>query len=342
MQSWWMQMTDTDTVLELREAPVPQPGPQAVAGARARRLAEPRRVRAGPWPARQGRHAGRRSAARAPARSSRSVPASRAFKPGDRVMGRCAGAFSEYALMEAGRGDRQCQPALSWEEAASIPLTFLVSYDMLVLQGRLLAGRMAADQRRVVGRRRGLAAAGQGAGREGDRHLGLGRQAGDAEAARTRCRPVHARSRFRGGGHGGDRPARRRPRRQHGRRHRSSPRTFAPWPSKAGSPRSAMSTACCTPTSTSAALHAKRLTLFGVSNKLRSKEQRAAAVPRFVAEVLPHIAAGRIKPRIDQVFDFARLKEAKARMEAAAMSARSCCACPSRPDMPEIRLGDQQ
>ena len=28
MQSWWMQMTDTDTVLELRDSPVPTPGPQ--------------------------------------------------------------------------------------------------------------------------------------------------------------------------------------------------------------------------------------------------------------------------------------------------------------------------
>ena len=64
------------------------------------------------------------------------------------------------------------------------------------------------------------------------------------------------------------------------------------------------------------ALHAKRLTLFGVSNKLRTKEQRAAAVPRFVADVMPHFAAGRIKPQIDQVMDFARLKDAKARMEA--------------------------
>jgi NADPH:quinone reductase-like Zn-dependent oxidoreductase len=66
------------------------------------------------------------------------------------------------------------------------------------------------------------------------------------------------------------------------------------------------------------AQHAKRLTLFGVSNKLRTKEQRASAVPRFVAEVMPHFAAGRLKPRIDQVMDLARLKEAKARMEAGA------------------------
>ena len=64
-----------------------------------------------------------------------------------------------------------------------------------------------------------------------------------------------------------------------------------------------------------AALHAKRLTLFGVSNKLRSKAQRAAAVPGFVAQVLPHIAAGRIRPQIDHVFAFAQLEQAKARME---------------------------
>jgi NADPH:quinone reductase-like Zn-dependent oxidoreductase len=64
------------------------------------------------------------------------------------------------------------------------------------------------------------------------------------------------------------------------------------------------------------ALHAKRLTLFGVSNKLRTKAQKSAAVPRFIAEVMPHFASGRIKPQIDQVVEFSQLKEAKARMEA--------------------------
>jgi NADPH:quinone reductase len=62
-------------------------------------------------------------------------------------------------------------------------------------------------------------------------------------------------------------------------------------------------------------LHAKRLTVFGVSNKLRSKAQRAAAIPAFVADVLPHIAAGRIRPQIDRVYDFGQLQEAKATME---------------------------
>ena len=64
------------------------------------------------------------------------------------------------------------------------------------------------------------------------------------------------------------------------------------------------------------ALHAKRLTLFGVSNKMRSKAQRAAAVPAFVRDVLPHFASGRIAPQIDQVVDFDQLPQAKARMEA--------------------------
>ena len=66
------------------------------------------------------------------------------------------------------------------------------------------------------------------------------------------------------------------------------------------------------------ALHAKRLTLFGVSNKLRTKEQRSAAVASFVANVMPDIATGRIQPRIDRVMDFAKLKDAKARMESGA------------------------
>jgi len=66
------------------------------------------------------------------------------------------------------------------------------------------------------------------------------------------------------------------------------------------------------------ALHAKRLTVFGVSNKLRTKEQKSAAIPRFIADVMPHIASGRIAPRIDRVMEFAELEEAKARMESGA------------------------
>ena len=157
MQSYWMQMTDTETVLDLRETPVPEPGPAQLlvrmhAAALNRGeflLGHGLHGKPGTWKAIGGEGAGEVVAVGAEVTG---------FKPGDRVMGRCTGAFSEYALMEAAEA-MAAPPALSWEEAASIPLTFLVSYDMLVLQGRLKRRRMAADQRRLVRRRRGLAAA---------------------------------------------------------------------------------------------------------------------------------------------------------------------------------------
>jgi NADPH:quinone reductase-like Zn-dependent oxidoreductase len=64
------------------------------------------------------------------------------------------------------------------------------------------------------------------------------------------------------------------------------------------------------------AVHARRLTIFGVSNKLRNAEQRAATVRGFVADVLPAFAEGRIRPLLDKVFAFEELPQAKARMEA--------------------------
>jgi NADPH:quinone reductase len=63
------------------------------------------------------------------------------------------------------------------------------------------------------------------------------------------------------------------------------------------------------------ALHAKRLTLFGVSNKLRNAEQRAAGVPAFARDWMPHFAARRIEPVIDRVYPFAELPAARAHME---------------------------
>ena len=63
------------------------------------------------------------------------------------------------------------------------------------------------------------------------------------------------------------------------------------------------------------ALHAKRLTLFGVSNKLRNADQRASGVAGFVADLLPVIAAQKIRPVIDRVYPFGQLAEAKAHME---------------------------
>ena len=63
------------------------------------------------------------------------------------------------------------------------------------------------------------------------------------------------------------------------------------------------------------ALHAKRLRVFGVSNKLRNAEQRAGSVRGFVADVLPAIADGRIRPLIERSLPFGELPQAKEWME---------------------------
>ena len=63
------------------------------------------------------------------------------------------------------------------------------------------------------------------------------------------------------------------------------------------------------------ALHAKRLRLFGVSNKLRTPEQRAAGVRDFVSDLLPMFADGRLRPLVDRIYPFDELPEAKAYME---------------------------
>ena len=63
------------------------------------------------------------------------------------------------------------------------------------------------------------------------------------------------------------------------------------------------------------ALHAKRLTVFGVSNKLRTPAQRADGIAKFAAQILPAFADGRIQPMIDRAFDFDAMPQAKAHME---------------------------
>jgi NADPH:quinone reductase-like Zn-dependent oxidoreductase len=64
------------------------------------------------------------------------------------------------------------------------------------------------------------------------------------------------------------------------------------------------------------ALHAKRLRLFGVSNKLRSAAQKAASIPAFMRDIWPALNRGEIRPFIDQVFPFSQLAQAKDSMQA--------------------------
>jgi len=313
MQSYWMQMTDTDTVLEQRDSPVPELGPRQLlvrmhaAGLNRGEflLGHGLHGKPGTWKAIGGEGAGEVVTVGAEVTD---------FRPGDRVMGRCAGAFSEYALMEAAEA-MTVPPGVSWEQAASIPLTFLVSYDMLALQARLKRDEWLL----INGVSSGVGVASLQLGKMlGARVIGTSGSADKLAALKplgldvalcTRKPDFAAAVMDVTGHHGADLIV------------NTVGGTVFAENMRALAFEGRLATVGYVDGVVHAeidlaALHVKRLTVFGVSNKLRTKEQRAAAVPRFVAEVMPHFTAGRIKPHIDQVMDFARLADAKARMEA--------------------------
>jgi NADPH:quinone reductase-like Zn-dependent oxidoreductase len=315
MQSYWMQMTDTAAVLELRDAAMPVAGPRQLLirmHAAALNRGEFLRVHGlhgatGSWKAIGGEGAGEVVAVGA---------AVTGFRPGDPVMGRCAGAFAEYALMED--AEAMAVPAgLSWEEAASIPLTFLVAFDMLVLQGRLKAGEWLL----VNGVSSGVGVASLKLGHAlGARVIGTSGSAAKLAVLEplglhvplcTRKPDFAAAVLDATDRHGADLIV-----------NAVGGSVFAE-NIRAIAYEGRLATVGYVDGVVDAsldleALHAKRLTLFGVSNKLRTIAQRSAAIPRFVADVVPHFAAGRIRPRIDRVMAFAALDEAKARMESGA------------------------
>ncbi|NDZ14841.1 zinc-binding alcohol dehydrogenase [Variovorax sp. WS11] len=315
MQSYRMQMAETGTALALRDVPAPTPGPhQLLVRLHAAALNRGEFLpghgpqgQPGSWKAIGGEGAGVVVAAGAEASG---------FQPGDRVMGRCAGAFSEYALMEA--AEAMAMPeSLAWEQAAGIPLTFLVAFDMLVLQGRLKPGEWllvngVSSGVGVASLQLGKALGARVIGTSGSRDKLAALEPLGLDVALCTREPDFAPAVMEATGrHGADLVV-----------NTVGGSVFAE-NVRAMAFEGRLATVgyvdgVLHADIDLAALHARRLTFFGVSNKLRTLEQRAAAIPRFVAEVLPHFAAGRIQPQIDQVMDFARLPEAKARMEAGA------------------------
>ena len=312
MKSYWMQLADGQLMLDVRDVAVPEPGPQQVlvqvhaAG-----------LNRGEFIAGHGLH-GKGGAAKPVGMEAAGIVLKCGagvthLHAGDRVMGRCAGAFAEAALMDV----REAMPVpdgLSWDEAASIPLTFLVVHDMLVTQGRLKADEslLVAGVSSGVGVAAMLTAKALGAkviGTSGaaaklERLAALGLDLGLC----TRSADFHTDVLQATQGRGANLVV-----------------------NAVGGSVFAECVRCMAFEARLAtvgyvdgvlrgqidieALHAKRLTLFGVSNKLRTPQQRAQAAPGFVAELLPLLASGRIKPVIDRVFGFAELAQAKAHME---------------------------
>jgi NADPH:quinone reductase-like Zn-dependent oxidoreductase len=313
MKSYWMQMDGEQATLSLRDVAAPEPGPTQVL-VRVRAAA----LNRGEFIAGHGLH-GSGGAAKAIGMEAAGVVAAcgaevTALKVGDRVMGRCPGAFAEFALMD----QREALPVpetLEWEAAAAIPLTFLVVHDMLLAQGRLQAGEwlliagassgvgVAALQTAKALGAKVIGTSGSPDKLERLRKLGLDvalptPDAGfhDAVMQATDGRGVNLVVNAVGGS------------------------VFAAC-MRAMAFEGRLATVGYVDGVLKAeidleALHARRLTLFGVSNKLRTPQQRAAGLPDFKARLLPLIAEGRIAPVVDRTFPFEQLAEAKAHMQA--------------------------
>lgn len=307
MRAWYLTPGTPRLGLELREASVPEPGPHQLlvrlhaAGLNRGELSP------GAAAAKPGGTEGAGEVVKLGAGVAQ-------FKPGDRVMARCPGSFAEYALMDA-RETLPVPAALSWEEAAAVPIAFLVVYDMVLAQGRLKAGEWLL----VAGVTSGVGVyALQAAKALGAKVIGT---SGSAEKL-EKLKPLGLDLAI----------ATRKP-------------DFAPAVMKATGDRGADLAIDAVGGSVFAecvralgfegrlafvgyvdgvlkaemdleALHSKRLTLFGVSNKLRNAEQRALTVRGFAERMLPMLADGRIRPLIDRVYPFDELPAAKERMEA--------------------------
>lgn len=235
---------------------------------------------------------------------------------GLRVMGRCSGAFAEYAVMDA-REAIAVPARLSMIEAASVPLTFMVVHDMLSLQGHLKAGEWLL----VTGVSSGVGVAAlQAAKAMGAKVIGTSGSAEKLALLKTHGLDVGLATRqpdFAAavmdatGGRGADLVV-----------NTVGGSVFAECV-RCMAFEGRLATVGYVDNTLKAeidiqALHAKRLTLFGVSNKMRNADMKAAGVPPFVAELMPAIADGRIRPLVDRVFDFDQLAQAQARMESGA------------------------
>ena len=238
------------------------------------------------------------------------------FKLGDRVMGRAYGAYAEYTIHRI--GDAMPAPAkLSWEEAAGSGIAYLTAYDMLWPGGELKAGEWLL----VTGASAGVGVASVQLGKLiGAKVIGTSGSADKLKKLAALGLDLGLQNRNGGfekavmeatGGKGVNLVV-----------NNVGGSVFAEC-IRALAYKGRLATVGYVDGVVTAeldilALHAKRLKLFGVSNKMRSAPEIAEGVRNFSRDVLPALASGHLRPVIDKVFAFAELPQAKAHMEASA------------------------
>ena len=302
MRAYFLQSAGDHMRLELREVPVPKPGPnQLLVKIHASSLNRGELI------------AGHGLIAPGAAKPAGQEAAGIVEGTGERVMGRCPGGFAEYGLMD--RTDAIPVPHnLSWEEAGAIPLAFMVVHDMLLGQGGLKAGEWLL----VTGVSSGVGVAALQAGKAiGAKVIGTSGSAAKLERLKalgldvginTRRPDFHDAVMKATGGKGADLVV-----------NNVGGSVFAEC-IRSLAYQGRLATVGYLDRVMKAeldidALHAKRLRLFGVSNKHRNAEQRAVTVRGFIADFLPFFAAGKIRPLLDRVYPFGQLPEAKAFVE---------------------------
>jgi NADPH2:quinone reductase len=311
MKSYWMVSNDTGSHLELRDVDMPTPGDgQVLVKMHAASLNRGEFIHG------HGLHAAGSAKAAGMEGAGEIVQVGESvtgWTLGDRVMGRCPGAFSQYALMDA----REMMPvpaSLTIEEAASIPLTFLVTYDLLVLQGQLQMGQWllingassgvgvaSLQMAKVLGAK----VIGTSGSQEKLNHLkSLGLDVGLCTRAPDFYEAVMQATEGKGANLAVNTVG--------GTVFAESLRSLA-FQGRMGIVGYVDGTLSAPIDLES--LHAKRLTVFGVSNKLRTPVQRASGIAQFAAQILPAFADGRIRPLVDKVFSFEAMPQAKAHME---------------------------
>jgi NADPH2:quinone reductase len=311
MKSYWMQSDGINADIDLRDVDIPSPGPgQLLVRVRAAGLNR------GEFILSHGLHkagAAKQIGMEAAGEVVSCGAGVNSFKPGDRVMGRCPGAFAEYALMSEPETMRM-PASLNWEQAAALPLTSLVVFDMLVVQGNLKPGEWvfvtgvtsgvgvsALTMAKALGANV-IGTSGSQAKLDQLKLLGLDvgictREPNFYQALidATDGKGVDLVVNTVGGS------------------------VFAEC-IRAMAFQARLATVGYVDGVLKAemdieALHAKRLKLFGVSNKLRTAKQRAAAMPDFKKLIMPLVDSGKIVPLIYKTLPFEQLIQAKAIMD---------------------------
>ncbi|SNT30026.1 NADPH:quinone reductase [Noviherbaspirillum humi] len=311
MRAWWLLAEDGEIAIEMREQPAPAPGPrQLLLRMRAAGLNRGEFI-AGHGLSKTGtsKPAGIEGAGEVVAAGAEVA----AFKAGDRVFGRLVGAFAEFALMDVDQAIAMPE-ALSWEQAACVPVTYMTAHEMLVRQGRLMPGQWllvtgAASGIGVASLQIAKAIGASVAGTSGNRAKlaqleALGLDLPLCTRGPDFCQALMDVT----GGAGVNLVV-----------NTVGGSVFAECiRSMAFEGRLATVgyvDGVLHAELDIAALHSRRLVLFGVSNKMVDAAFRAAATRDFAADIVPLLAAGKIKPVVDQAFALPELAAAKAYME---------------------------